>query len=101
MIGAKEVIKCECEHLIHSISPSPHSSPARCRPVGWGQGKDQIDPQAPQPRGLRMSDIWRRKAEARAQARDTGTDRTSSHASALGREAQLPSGAGLVRTPIL
>lgn len=47
MIGAKEVIKCECEHLIHSMSPSPTPSPARYRPVGQEQGKDQIDPQAP------------------------------------------------------
>lgn len=69
MIGAKEFIKCECEHLIHSTSPDTPQARGR----GQGAGKDHMDPQAPQPTGLREHLVHKggREAEACTQARDT------------------------------
>lgn len=101
MIGAKEFIKCECEHLIHSTSP--HTSQVQT----MGQGKDHMDPLAPQSMGPREHLLgkggW--EAEAFTQATDTGTDRTSSHAETWGASrvrwgpgsTQFPNGGGLVR----
>lgn len=66
MIGAKEFIKCECEHLIHSTSSSPSPTPAGTNQ--WGRLPSKRDCEQ------HLIDKGMQKAEAR----DTGTDRTSS-----------------------
>ena len=47
MIGAKKVIKYECEHLIHSTSP-PRPQ-VKTSGEGWGRGTgERPDHEAPQ-----------------------------------------------------
>lgn len=69
MIGAKEVIKCECEHLIHSTLPSPRVQ------VQWDrvQEKDQIDPRGSPVNGA-VRNTWYTK-EGRKQRPRLGLQR--------------------------
>lgn len=67
MIGAKEVTKCECEHLIHSMSPLPRGKDQ------WGEGRrDQIDPRGSPVSGV-VSDTWYTK-EGRKQKPGPGLE---------------------------